>query len=98
MIEIDVEIWTDGSENGTGTGTGAMIETVSQSATGIGIDGGIKNVRLVQIDETATATALIANIVIVALCRVLNLTHTLFLLIQVHCIDWLALLSFFLCR
>jgi hypothetical protein len=78
MIEIDVEIWTDGSENGTGTG--ATIDTVSQSATGIGIDGGIKNVRLVQIDETATATttAVIANIVIVAFVNLTH-THTLFL-------------------
>jgi hypothetical protein len=61
MTETDAGIWTvDGS------GMGARIEIVSQSATGIGIDGEIENVRLVQIDETAV----IANRV--ALCRISN--------------------------
>jgi hypothetical protein len=68
MIETDAEIWT---VNGSGSGTGAMIDIVSQSAIEIGIDGEIENVRLVQVDGTATATTVIANIV--TLCRVLNL-------------------------
>jgi hypothetical protein len=63
MMETDAEIWAvDGS------GTGARTEIVSQSATGIGIDGEIENVRLIQVDETATAV--IADRV--ALCRVSN--------------------------
>jgi hypothetical protein len=48
-----------------------MRDIVSQSATEIGIDGEIENVRLVQVDETANATTVIANIV--ALCRVQSL-------------------------
>jgi hypothetical protein len=80
MIGTDAKIWTV-----NGSGTGAMIDIVSQSATGIGIDGEIEIVRLDQVDETETATTVIANIVI--LCRVLNLTHALFLPIHTHCID-----------
>jgi len=63
-METDAEIWTvDGRENEKESGTGAMIDIVSQSVTGIGIDGEIENVRLVQVDEE-TATAVIANIVV----------------------------------
>jgi hypothetical protein len=58
MIETDAEIWTV-----NGSGTGAMIDTRGQSVTEIGIDGEIESVRLVQVDETATVTTVIASIV-----------------------------------
>jgi hypothetical protein len=45
-----------------------MIDIVSQSATGIGIDGEIENVRLVQVDETVIATTVIVNIVFFVSC------------------------------
>jgi hypothetical protein len=64
-----------------------MINIVSQSATEIGIDGEIENVRLVQVDESAIATTVIANIV--ALCRLLNLTHALYRLAS-HCCHFLC--------
>jgi hypothetical protein len=85
VIKTDAEIWTF-HENENGSGTGSMIDIVGQSATGIGIDGRIENVRLVQVDETATATTVIANIL--ALSHVVNLTHALFLPICTHCIDF----------
>jgi hypothetical protein len=59
-IETDAEIWT---VHGRESGTGAMIDIASQSATGIGIDGGIENVRLVQVDEIASESTVIANVV-----------------------------------
>jgi hypothetical protein len=83
MTETDADLWIV-----NGSGTSARIEIVSQSATEIGVDGEIENVRLVQPD--VTATAVIANRV--ALCCISNLRNTLFLLIQAQRI--IALLSF----
>ena len=78
MTETDAEMWIV-----NGSGTVARIEIASQSATEIGIDGEIENVRLVRLD--VTATAVIANRV--ALYRISNLTHTLFLLTQTERIN-----------
>lgn len=69
MRETDADLWIV-----NGSGTSARIEIVSQSATEIGVDGEIENVRLVQPD--VTATAVIANRV--ALCCISNLRNTLF--------------------
>jgi hypothetical protein len=78
MTGTDAEMWIV-----NGSGTVARIEIVSQSATETGIDGEIENVRLVQPD--VTATVVIANRV--ALYRISNLTHTLFLLIKAQRIN-----------